>query len=91
MAHARRKFVYAVKDDQEQANYVLNEMEKLYLLEAEMREQAMSWEQRTELRKEHADPVLESLGKWLEEKQTATDPKVQWERQSHTPIKDGQD
>jgi transposase len=75
MAHARRKFVDAVKDDQEQANYVLNEMGKLYLLEAEMREQAMSWEQRTELRKEHADPVLESLGKWLEEKQYSYRPK----------------
>jgi transposase len=75
MAHARRKFVDAVKDDQEQANYVLNEMGKLYLLEAKMREQAMSWEQRTELRKEHADPVLESLGKLLEEKQYSYRPK----------------
>lgn len=75
MAHARRKFVDAVKDDQEQANYVLNEMGKLYHLEAEMREQAISWEQRTDLRKEHADPVLESLGKWLEEKQYSYRPK----------------
>jgi hypothetical protein len=75
MAHARRKFVDTVKDDQEQANYVLNEMGKLYLLEAKMREQAMRWEQRTELRKEHADPVLESLGKWLEEKQYSYRPK----------------
>lgn len=65
----------ALKDDGEQANYVLDETGKLYLLEAKMREGAMGWEQRTALRKEHAEPVLESLGKWLEEKQYSYRPK----------------
>lgn len=69
MAHARRKFVDAVKDDEQQANYVLDEIQKLYLLEAKMRDEAMGWQQRTALRKEHAEPILENLGKWLEEKQ----------------------
>lgn len=50
-------------------------MAKLYHPEAEMREQAKSWEQRTELRKEHADPFLKSLGIWLEEKQYSYRPK----------------
>jgi transposase len=75
MAHARRKFVDALKDDEEQANYVLDEMGKLYLLESKMRDEAMGWEQRTVLRKEHAEPVLENLGKWLEEKQYSYRPK----------------
>jgi len=69
MAHARRKFVDAVKDDEKQANYVLDEIQKLYLLEQQIREENLNWQQRTEARKKHADPILESLGKWLEENQ----------------------
>ena len=67
MAHARRSFVNAVKDDEKQANYVLDEIQKLYLLEQQIREEKLSWEQRTEARKKYADPILESLGKWLGE------------------------
>lgn len=55
MAHARRKFVDAVTDDEEQANYVLDEIQKLYLLEGQMRDEAMGWEQRTQVRKKHAE------------------------------------
>ncbi|MFO7822929.1 MAG: IS66 family transposase [Cyclobacterium sp.] len=69
MAHARRKFVDALKDDQKQANYILDEMQLLYVLEGKMREEKLGWEQRTKERKEHASPVLERLGKWLEENQ----------------------
>lgn len=69
MAHARRKFVDAVKDDEKHANYVLDQIQKLYLLEQQMREENLNWQQRTEVRKKHADPILESLGKWLEENQ----------------------
>lgn len=69
MAHARRKFVDAVKDDERHANYVLDEIQKLYLLEAKMKDEAMDWQQRTTLRKKQAEPILENLGNWLEEKQ----------------------
>ncbi|WP_083891993.1 IS66 family transposase [Echinicola vietnamensis] len=75
MAHARRKFMDAVKDDEVQANYILDEIQKLYLLEAKMRDGAMDWQQRTALRKEHAEPVLENLDKWMEEKQYSYRPK----------------
>jgi len=75
MAHARRYFVDALKDDEGQANYVLDEIQKLYLLEGQMRDEAMGWEQRTQLRKKHAEPILESLGKWLEERQYSYRPK----------------
>lgn len=69
MAHARRYFVNAVKDEEKQANYVLDEIQKLYLLEKQLREENLNWEQRTEARKKYADPILKSLGKWLEENQ----------------------
>jgi transposase len=51
MAHARRYFVHAVKDDEKQANYVLDEIQKLYLLEEKLRAEKCTWEQRTEARK----------------------------------------
>jgi hypothetical protein len=69
MAHARRKFVDALKDNKEQAAYVLGEMQPLYALEQRMRDENLDWEQRTLQRKEHAVPILESLGKWLDENQ----------------------
>lgn len=75
MAHARRKFVDAVKDDEKQANYVLDEMQLLYALEQRMREQELDWEQRTEERKKHARPVLDRLEKWLKENQYRYRPK----------------
>lgn len=75
MAHARRNFVDAVGDDEEQANHVPDQIGKLYLLEAKMRDETSGWQQRTALRKEHAEPVLKSLGKWLEERQYSYRPK----------------
>jgi transposase len=52
-----------------QANYVLDEMQLLYALEQQMREQKLSWEKRTEERKKHARPDLDRLEKWLTENQ----------------------
>ena len=76
MAHAIRKFVDSVKDDEEQANYILDGIGKLYLLEARMRDESMGWVQRTAFRKEHAVPVLEILVNGLRRNSTATDPKA---------------
>lgn len=67
MAHARRKFVDALKDDKAKAGYVLQRMQVLYALEEEMREGALSWEERTIKRQEHAVPVLDELKAWMNE------------------------
>ena len=67
MAHARRKFVDALKDDKVKAGYVLERMQALYALEQEMRDRQLSWEDRTALRQEKATPVLEELKKWMKE------------------------
>ncbi|WP_323825314.1 IS66 family transposase [Algoriphagus sp. C2-6-M1] len=69
MAHARRYFMDAVRDVEKQANNILDEMQLLYALEQEMREQELGWEKRTEERKKHARPVLDRLEKWLKENQ----------------------
>lgn len=67
MAHARRKFVDALKDDKVKASYVLTKMQVLYALEQEMRDNKSSWEERTVLRMEKAVPVLKELEKWMTE------------------------
>mgnify|MGYP005852327897 CR=1 FL=1 len=66
MAHARRKFVEARSDHKEKADYVLGLMQKLYLLEGQMRDQKLSWGERTKQRQENAVPVLEEIEKWLD-------------------------
>ena len=67
MAHARRKFVDALKDDKAKAGYVLEKMQVLYALEQEMRDKQLSWEERTALRQEKAVPILEELKAWMNE------------------------
>lgn len=66
MAHARRKFVDAQQDDKEKASYVLEQMQTLYGLEEQMRQQSLNWEQRTALRQQKAMPVLRELEKWMD-------------------------
>lgn len=65
MAHARRKFIEALKYDKERATYVLGRMQVLYALEERMREGRAPWEERTNSRQEKAAPVLQELKEWM--------------------------
>lgn len=65
MAHARRKFVEALKDDKAKATLVLTKIQQLYALEQEMRDNKSTAEQRTQLRTEKAIPILEEIEKWM--------------------------
>lgn len=65
MAHARRKFVDALKYDKEKASVVLELMQQLYKLEQDMRDEGLSREQRTSRRKKEATPVLDKIKKWM--------------------------
>ncbi len=67
MAHARRKFVEALKYDKVRATEVLELMGQLYLLEQQMRDEALTPEQRMLRRQQVAVPVLNEINKWLEE------------------------
>lgn len=66
MAHARCKFVEARYDHKEKADHVLRLMQKLYLLEGQMRDQKSSWKEKTKQRQENAVPILEEIEKWLD-------------------------
>lgn len=74
MAHARRKFVDAQKDDKGKAGYVLEQMQQLYALEEQMRGQRLSWQERTKQRQQVAVPILEELEKWMDEQLYQTRP-----------------
>lgn len=74
MAHARRKFVDALKDDKGKAGYVLEQMQQLYALEEQMRGQQLSWQERTKQRQQVAAPILEELEKWMGEQLYQTRP-----------------
>jgi len=67
MAHARRKFENSKTNDPKRAEYVLDSMRKLYMVEREAREQNLSFDQRKELRIEKSLPLLQELEKWMKE------------------------
>jgi transposase len=67
MAHARRKFEKAKDNDLKRAEYVLDRMHKLYMIEREAKEKGLSFDQRKELRTEQSLPVLQELEKWMKE------------------------
>ena len=67
MAHARRGFEKALDYDKSRAGYAMKMFAKLYDIEREAREQALTAEQRHKLRLDESLPVLNELGKWIAE------------------------
>lgn len=66
MAHARRYFEQALDNDRPRAEHALSEMGKLYDIEKQARDKAMSFEERLDLRqKKKAMDILSELGEWL--------------------------
>jgi hypothetical protein len=68
MAHVRRKFDEAVKDDAKGAKYVVGEIAKLYLIEKQIREKPYLTEvDICQIRLQQASPILDSLKTYLQE------------------------
>jgi len=65
MAHARRKFDQALKNDWKRADYALKKIQELYDIERNVREGQFSYNGRKKLREEESIPVLEELENWL--------------------------
>jgi len=63
-AHARRKF-YEAKDHTPDAAIALAQIQKLYLIEEELREARASPEQCAAKRQQQSRPILEELHRWL--------------------------
>jgi len=75
MAHARRYFDKALKNDKKRAEYVLKLMQKLYQIETKAREREISFETRYRYRQLYAKPLLQELEEWLIQNQLQTIPK----------------
>lgn len=66
MAHARRKFFDAQTNDPPRARHFLSEIQKLYQIEANLREQEVDDLTCEDLRQQKALPILQQLGQWLQ-------------------------
>jgi len=75
MAHARRKFFEAQKNDQTRAARVLVEMSKLYKVEENLRNENALPEQRKNVREQLAKPILTDLHLWMKEQAIQVTPK----------------
>jgi len=67
MAHARRKFEQALKDDPQRAKYALKIIRDLYAIEREARELELTPDNVKLLRQEKSYPIIKSFEKWLVE------------------------
>ena len=75
IAHGRRKFEIALKDDPDRAKYALKTFRDLYAIEREAKERELSPDAIKELRQEKSYPVLKDFEKWLLENHSAVLPK----------------
>lgn len=75
MAHARRMFVEAIGSDESRSEHVLGEMQKLYMIEREIKQQQLSFEQIKEIRQQKSTPILSALGEWMNAQYLQTLPK----------------
>ena len=64
-AHVRRKFNEAIKEDKSGAEYALKQIGMLYKVEAMATDQQMNYQERADLRKRLAYPILCAFEKWI--------------------------
>ncbi|MGL5980753.1 MAG: IS66 family transposase, partial [Phocaeicola sp.] len=64
-AHARRKFTEAIKNDKERSENALEQIQLLYEVERQIKDQALSFEEAAEQRKRLAYPIMVRFEKWL--------------------------
>lgn len=74
MAHARRKFDEAKGNDLARASHVLTEMQKLYALERQAKDNELSHDELYQLRQQQAVAVLVDLKSWMLENYKAVLP-----------------
>ena len=75
MAHARRMFNEALDNDRVVAEHAMREIQKLYAIERNCKEQNLSFDAIRTIRQEQAVPIPDSLGKWMKEQYIHAIPK----------------
>ncbi|WP_430613164.1 IS66 family transposase [Flavobacterium sp. JP2137] len=76
-AHARREFERALDNDKTRAQHVLVEIQKLYAVERQVKEQNLTPDQIKELRLKESLPIINELGKYMFTQMKLTLPKSQ--------------
>lgn len=76
-AHARREFERALDNDKTRAQHVLVEIQKLYAVERQAKEQNLTPEQIKEFRLKESLPIINELGKYMFAQMKLTLPKSQ--------------
>lgn len=74
-AHARRYFEKALGNDKERASYIMKLIQILYAIESLARESGMTPRQRKELRLEKSLPVINEIGKYIQQERNSVTPK----------------
>lgn len=75
MAHARRMFNEALDNDQAVAEYAMQEIQKLYIIERICKEQNLSFAETKAVRQAKSVPILVALGKWMKDEYLRAIPK----------------
>ncbi len=75
MAHARRKFVEALQNDQTRSEHALNMFQQLYAVERRIKDEALTGDALLQLRQQQAVPVLKTLKEWMTEEYPKVLPK----------------
>jgi transposase len=66
-AHARRKFEQALFSSKDKAEYAIAQYRQLYAIGKHAREEALSFDQRLEIRRNKSVPVFDGLAAWCKE------------------------
>jgi transposase len=75
MAHSRRYFEKALDNDPQRASHFLQEVQKVYHIEQVIKERMIIGPDKVLYRKEHAVPILQALGLWLDDQKNKVAPK----------------
>ena len=75
MAHARRMFNEALNNDESRSGYAMKEIQRLYVIERNCREQSLSFEEVKAVRQQKSVPILISLGQWMKQQYMQVTPK----------------
>jgi transposase len=67
MAHARRKFIEAEQNDTERSRYALEQIQQLYSIERKATDEQLNELDVLKLRQQESVPILEALGKWMQQ------------------------
>jgi rubredoxin len=67
LSHGRRQFVDVAENFPDECLYVLETLGAVYGVDAEAREQHLSWDARLQLHQEKSGPLMEGLHQWMTE------------------------